>query len=1133
MLNLHGNSTTLLCVKIMDSDKWGDSCSITGATKTHLDLDADDLALLLDYLSYETRFTQFWLPAKWLPPHNIRWMLPGRFGDVQALNESIGQPAFQGKGCILLQVIGDRFILSSHQCHNKFPMLCLYAEESPLLQLGCPENHFAIRYGDDQSSCHTVESFEIPGISHENTTLFKMASIESTYVAQKLMALDTTSGPLNCIFDTFEARNVLGTRLALGEVIPRRLWETFAADTVQYVNWMKDANFLGDLESSFLVADRKAEWTFHTIANCMLVTDTLWIETPVLKLSIVPLTGELQLLVLNADKIWREPTNRGVHCFCADDLETSTEKSVQLSLKTSNNVVRLYSVQPIGSAIYWCEFYQLSPIKRTESNVVFIDSIDTFVGTVTRQCECLDGFINLTDWMLVALRDSAHQNTIHIDNIELVQWQRFQVTTVQFIQIHFRATVQSITGVDTIENPDHLRYLNRQILRIWHKQQLLEDVLRTGAFYFPVVLSTEYCLPMFEASINSFILLGARTGQTRTPTRLCLQKTGQPVLLQCEQSAEGGAAWQYLTPSECFTQQIGSVTQELFDIVSQFDDVAQTTEILERVADLTQDHEITSFELFSISNIMARAATLNRQMTLDRNSTNSVCNIYDRIMSLSVKTTQESTQLNATNVLLASFEAMINNMNANEVQLHKNFQLHIIDPAAQQITGLVLHNNGSTGYLYENQTVAELLAHPSLRAAIYLPETLIAQLPVLSKIAFMVYKTDALFQAPSGDEPKFQVSNHIISLSIPNIDTSELPEPIPIFFKFYDGQLNHTCGFWVHDNQRTWIDDGLKLVTNTSSVMLFNATHLTNFALLIRENIETDAETDYILFLITVIGSCLSLLGILGIFVTAIRFSAWREKSSNQLLLQLSIAIALMLIIFFFVGWQSTVDTDWLCIVLGASLHYLVLVTFMWMLVMAYLQFMRYVIVFIRIRSDRFVLKLSVISWCIPTLPVITVLGVNPYLYVPQVDPDSGTPSNSICYPTGLALILSVMVPVALIVMCNLLIFALVIYNLLQIQKANRAIVLAQMRVSAFLFFLLGLTWIFGLLSQVDGFSVVFLYLFCATATLQGFVLFGYFVVLEPSTRKLWASDVKRGCRLGKRGSMSVEAVGGSSRQTD
>lgn len=1136
MHNLHGSSTKMLCVQIHDADIWNSSCVTTGATKTHLDLDATERSLVLDYLSLETSFTDFWLPAKWLPPNSIRWTLPGRFGQIQTLNQYIGQPAIQGKGCMLLQVIGSRFILSSQNCLNKYPMLCVYTEESPLLQLACPENQFTTRYGAYQNSCHSVEGLEINETQQENSTLFRMTSVESSFVAQQLMAQNTSSGSLNCIFDTFDTKNVPGARLALGEVIPRRLWETFAPDIVEYVNWAHDADFNVDLDKSMLVTTRNAEWKFDTTSNCMLVTDHIWLEEAVLTLYIVKATNELQLQVINGHTLFRDTDETGVHCFYAHDMNTSSEKSVQMTLKSSFNHTLVYALHSSVSATYWCEAYQLAPIRLAESNAIFIDKVNTFVGSVSRQCECLDGFINFTDWLLVALHESGLQSTIRIDHVEVVQLQRFQVNSVQFIHINFRATVQSISGNVSIENPEHLRYLTRSISRIWHKQQQLEKVLRFGAFHFPVILSTEYCLPMFEVSKNSFNLLGARVAQIRTPTQMCLQQSGQPVLLQCELNAEGGAAWRYLTPSECVEQQISAVTQELFGIASEFESIAQTAEMFDRVDLLTQNHAITSLDLYSISSIMDRAAELNQLVSLNESAVGSMCNIYDRVMSLDIETTKEASLLNATNVLLASFQDMINNLPAKAFKTHHNFQLHVVNPASQQVTGLAIYTNGSTCYLYENQTAKEMLANPDIQVAIYLPEILISQLPVLSKIAFIVYNNDAIFQAPRNDAPRFKVSSKIISLSIPNINTSDLPEPIPIFFKFDDDQTQYTCGFWVHDNRRSWVGDGLTFITNKSSIIQFNATHLTNFALLIREHMDIDDSTDYILFLITATGSCLSLMGIIGIFVTALRFDSWRQKPSNQLLLQLSIALALMLIVFFCVGSNHTGHEVWLCITLGAALHYLVLVTFMWMLVMAYLQFMRYVIVFVRIRSDRFVLKLSLLSWTLPMVPVIVVLCIDPDLYVPHTDSDDDY-SNSICYPTGLALILAVMVPVALIVLCNLLIFGLVIYNLLQIQMVNRSIVLAQMRVSAFLFFLLGLTWIFGFLSQVDGLGDVCLYLFCATATLQGFVLFVYFVVLEPSTRKMWTSDVKRGCLLGKRGSMSVEVIGGggggSSRQTD
>lgn len=333
--------------------------------------------------------------------------------------------------------------------------------------------------------------------------------------------------------------------------------------------------------------------------------------------------------------------------------------------------------------------------------------------------------------------------------------------------------------------------------------------------------------------------------------------------------------------------------------------------------------------------------------------------------------------------------------------------------------------------------------------------------------------------------------------------------------------------YWPLDNRRSWSPSGIQHVANSTHVVQFSATHLTNFAYIVRDNIQFSAQDSAALFVVTVVGSALSLTGIVGIFLTALRFSKWRSKASNQLLLQLSAAIAGMLLLFLFADNRLALANREVCITMGAVLHYMVLVTFMWMLVMAYLQFMRYVVVFVQMRSDRYVLKLSCVGWLVPMVPVGVVLLVNPNLYLPLVDSVDGADSRSdadgsMCYPTGYALYGGLLAPIGVIIVCNVLVFVSVIYNVLQVQMTNRSIVLAQLRVSSFLFFLLGLTWIFGFFSRGEGPSLLFAYLFCATATLQGLVLFVYFVLLEPGTRQMWTNDIRTVCGIRRRGSMTV-----------
>ncbi|XP_050666760.1 adhesion G protein-coupled receptor E4-like [Leptidea sinapis] len=190
-------------------------------------------------------------------------------------------------------------------------------------------------------------------------------------------------------------------------------------------------------------------------------------------------------------------------------------------------------------------------------------------------------------------------------------------------------------------------------------------------------------------------------------------------------------------------------------------------------------------------------------------------------------------------------------------------------------------------------------------------------------------------------------------------------------------------------------------------------------------NIPKNTKT---LNIISLIGSFLSLSGIMGIWITATVFQAWRKKPGTKILINLTV---------YNLGTICEGDENGIirkkmrvvCIILGALLHYSVLASFMWMLIAASLQFIRYVRVFGVYRPSRFMVKFTLIGWGIPVLPL---------------------------------------------------------------------------RLSIFLFFLLGLTWVFGLFSFSK--NLIWSYLFCLTSTLQGFVLFVYFVICDPITRNLWVA---------------------------
>lgn len=254
------------------------------------------------------------------------------------------------------------------------------------------------------------------------------------------------------------------------------------------------------------------------------------------------------------------------------------------------------------------------------------------------------------------------------------------------------------------------------------------------------------------------------------------------------------------------------------------------------------------------------------------------------------------------------------------------------------------------------------------------------------KIVISIYNNDRLFQEFNQNSKRYaQVMGKIISVSISGYG-SNLPALLPTFIRSQN-ILNDSvsmCGYWNFDNNfAKWSDDGCEFIAKSihqssiDSVYLCACSHLTHYSYLKLVGTSLNASNadkhDNVIMmplhqkaldLITLHGCLLSLLGVCGITITAIIFPTWRKKPSSIVLLQLSAAIALQLILFVFINTEYSsmyliMEQRYIvCVALGALLQYSILVAFSWMLITAYLQFMRYVIVLGSQRSTRFFLKI-------------------------------------------------------------------------------------------------------------------------------------------------------------------------------
>jgi survival-of-motor-neuron-related-splicing factor 30 len=492
------------------------------------------------------------------------------------------------------------------------------------------------------------------------------------------------------------------------------------------------------------------------------------------------------------------------------------------------------------------------------------------------------------------------------------------------------------------------------------------------------------------------------------------------------------------------------------------------------------------------------------------------------------------------------------------------------------------------------------------------------------KIVIVVFYDDHIFQNISKAEnyngEEYSTNRHdsvvvsrVVSVSIPGYNP-DLPMPIPIIFRplvntfSAYGAKERQCAFWDFTYNSSspgssfggWSAEGCVYAGNSTAdtsklgdiSSLLNVldicvcTHLTHFSELMTgfQDRATTAygfvESDYhhkkALDIISLFGCSLSLLGVLGIAVTATLFKSWRQKPGTKVLLQLSLALGIQMVIFILssadivqsgyekhpeectpksfelheqdeaevpyeddtqapldnellknkisdsiydvsVTMMSTVGVDCptfeqtiMCTIAGALLHYSVLSAFAWMLITALLQFFRYVRVLGATRPPRFFLKAMLFGWVGPLIPVLLVLTLAPSSYIPP-SPES----TILCYPSGLPLYLGILLPIGLIVVTNLVMYVRILCSVAKISDRcdrcesprSRSLVLQQLRLGFVLFFLLGLSWLFGLMAAL-GAGFVFSYLFCVSGTVQGFVLFLFFVVCDPSTRNLWTTTL-------------------------
>ncbi|XP_068720459.1 adhesion G protein-coupled receptor L4-like, partial [Montipora capricornis] len=393
----------------------------------------------------------------------------------------------------------------------------------------------------------------------------------------------------------------------------------------------------------------------------------------------------------------------------------------------------------------------------------------------------------------------------------------------------------------------------------------------------------------------------------------------------------------------------------------------------------------------------------------------------------------------------------------------------------------------------------------SLKSSIYLPSQVFSSSED-SLVVSLIYQTlnEVLRLSKDPDDDAgdvFTANTSIVSSTVSPEPRSVLSEPIFIVLEnkqmsrsvpFSTTRPSGKCLFWRPGEPKTWNTRGCWFVASKSNldVTTCECNHLTVFAALMDPygRVESKPHTQA-LELISTVGCSISLLAVSITLVVHLCF--WRVLKSprSKVLLNLCAAVAFTCALVISEGKAR--NKVILCTVVAALLHYFLLALFSWMLCEGMLHYM----LLVRVLRNDAVSKMNLFytfGWGFPALVVAISLIITRA---------GGYGGEDVCWlNVKNGLIWAFIGPALLVISVNIVVFVLVLKKMMgtvSMQSKERfEQVKAGVKASAVILPLLGITWLFGLLS-FNSDTIAFKYIFSIFNSLQGLTLFVFHCVFN------------------------------------
>uniref|UniRef100_A0A8C1LN77 Adhesion G protein-coupled receptor G3 n=1 Tax=Cyprinus carpio TaxID=7962 RepID=A0A8C1LN77_CYPCA len=339
-------------------------------------------------------------------------------------------------------------------------------------------------------------------------------------------------------------------------------------------------------------------------------------------------------------------------------------------------------------------------------------------------------------------------------------------------------------------------------------------------------------------------------------------------------------------------------------------------------------------------------------------------------------------------------------------------------------------------------------------------------------------------------------------------EVQNLSQPVQLRFINTNQSKNGTCVYWHLDKngKGTWRTDGCN-TTIAREDFVCSCNHLSFFAVLI--NPEIPAASHIVpLNYISYIGSALSIA--FTALMIAIFVCQRRKQYDHSVVIhvQLSGSLFLLHISFLCSVWFSGHrENDSVCQALGLLLHWCLLATFTWTAIEGFHLYLLVVRVF-NIYIKRYLLKLSLVGWGVPTITVI-ICGVTKvygkYTFYTGEENSTITP---LCWiSTQIVSYITVNGYLGLVMLFNMVMLGVLLVKMHKLRSQTLQIKDHQRRAWKEWVSLLGLSCVLGVpwvlaFSTHGPLSLPALYVFTILNSLQGLFIFLWFLTLMCQARK-------------------------------